>query len=171
MNEKRVPGRRVFIAIEIVCVILLACLVGATSLYQSQINDKDYTLTNLQNQVTIQQKALNDLLNGTTTLVTVDDIALNASAWLNKAVIVGGKLSGPLNFSVPVGRPPYNYTLFRFNETSEASMVFAGLSWNSSDLYDLVNVAITGVVSYRSTGFGLQGSGFFIKTESVILLK
>jgi hypothetical protein len=51
MSEKKVVGRRVFIALEIVCIILLACLVGATSLYQWQINDKDNTITNLQNQL------------------------------------------------------------------------------------------------------------------------
>jgi hypothetical protein len=51
MSEKKVVGRRVFIALEIVCIILLACLVGATSLYQWQINDKDNTITNLQGQV------------------------------------------------------------------------------------------------------------------------
>jgi chromosome segregation ATPase len=51
MSEKKVVGRRVFIALEIVCIILLACLVGATSLYQWQINDKDNTITNLQSQI------------------------------------------------------------------------------------------------------------------------
>jgi len=70
MSEKRVVGRRVFIALEIVCIILLACLVGATSLYQSQISDKDNTIfsqnsqiSSLQNQASNLQNQVNDLNN------------------------------------------------------------------------------------------------------------
>jgi heme/copper-type cytochrome/quinol oxidase subunit 1 len=66
MSEKEVVGRRIFIALEIVCIILLACLVGATSLFQSQINDKDNTIStlkttniNLQNQVNVFTEILN----------------------------------------------------------------------------------------------------------------
>lgn len=72
MSEKKVVGRSVLIALEIVCIILLACLVGATSLYQSQINDKDNTITNLQNQV-------NDVNN-------ILDLA-KSTVWVNNQTI------------------------------------------------------------------------------------
>jgi uncharacterized coiled-coil protein SlyX len=61
----------------------------------SQISQLVSNITNLQNQVAIQQKILNDLLNVTATVVTVDEITLNASAWLNKTVIVEGQTSRP----------------------------------------------------------------------------
>jgi hypothetical protein len=47
-KSNRVVGRSVAIALGIICIVLVAFLVGATSLYQSQINDKDNTITNLQ---------------------------------------------------------------------------------------------------------------------------
>jgi hypothetical protein len=66
MSEKKVVDRRMLIGFEIVCIILIACLVGATSLFQSQINDKDNTIStlktinaNLQNQVNVYTEILN----------------------------------------------------------------------------------------------------------------
>jgi uncharacterized coiled-coil protein SlyX len=140
---------------------------NSISSLSSQISQLNSNVTSLQNQVTIQQEELNDLRN--VTVVSVDDIALNASAWLNKTVIVEGKLSGPFGF-LPEDMPPYNYVLFRYNETSEASTVFAGLSWNSSDLYDLANVVVVGVVRFVRGGEFIR-SGFLIEAESIILLQ
>jgi uncharacterized coiled-coil protein SlyX len=144
---------------------------------QNQVTSENSTislltsnLSNLQNQFTIQQKALNDLLNVTATVVTVDDLRLNPDAWLNKRVIVEGKLSGLVGFA-PENIPPYDYILFRYNETSEASTVFVGLSWNSSNLYDLANALVIGIFSSVIGDFEFHRGGYLIEAESVILLK
>lgn len=55
MSEKKVLGKRIFIALGIVCIILLVCLVGATSLYQSQINNKDNTIFSQNSQISSLQ--------------------------------------------------------------------------------------------------------------------
>jgi len=81
MSEKKVVSRRVFIALEIACIILLACLVGATSLYQSQINDKDNTITNLQNQVNDLNNTLN--LAKSTVWVNNQTISQPQNSWSN----------------------------------------------------------------------------------------
>lgn len=101
MSEKKVVGRRLFIALEIVCVILVACLVGATSLYSLQINDRDNTIsslnsqisqldanvTNLQNQDNQLQTWLDGnktLLNQTQTWLDGNKILLNQTqTWLD----------------------------------------------------------------------------------------
>ena len=72
MSEKKVVSRRVFIALEIVCIILVACLVGATSLYRWQIDDKDNTITSLQSQ-----------MNNLTSIVNL----ANSTVWVNNQTI------------------------------------------------------------------------------------
>jgi hypothetical protein len=72
MSERKVASRRMFIALEIVCIILLACLVGATSLYSLQINDKDNTITSLQSQ-----------MNNLTNIVSL----ANSTVWVNNQTI------------------------------------------------------------------------------------
>ena len=104
----------------------------------------------------------------TATVGTVDDMTLNASAWLNKTVVVEGKLAGPV-IPFPEKVPPYDYELFRYNETSYASTVFIGVLWNSSNLYDLTNVLVIGVIRFVVGGDEFHTGGYFIEAESVPL--
>jgi uncharacterized coiled-coil protein SlyX len=134
----------------------------------SRISQLDSNITNLQNQVAIQQRILNDLLNVTATVVTVDEITLNASAWLNKTVIVEGKLFGPM-VSIPEKMPPGGYIVCRSNETSETPTIFVWVSWNNGGGYNFTNVIVVGIVRFASSGDFFEG-GFFIEAESVILL-
>jgi predicted PurR-regulated permease PerM len=179
MSEKKMVRRNVVVALGMVCVVVAAGLVGVFAYYvndenntisslNSQISRLNSNVTNLQNQVTIQQKALNDLRN--VTVATVDDIALNASAWLNKTVILEGRLSGPIVYA-PEMVPPYDYLLFRYNETFENSTVSVGLTWNSVfNDYELANAVVIGVVRFVSSNEFHTG-GNFIETESAILLQ
>lgn len=81
MSEKKVVSRRMFIAFEIVCIILLACLVGATSLYSLQISDKDNTITSLQSQVNDLNNTLN--LSKSTVWVNNQTISPPQDSWWN----------------------------------------------------------------------------------------
>jgi len=160
--------------------IQISELNSTVSNLQNQITSQNSTislltsnLTNLQNQVMIQQEVLNVLLDGTATLVTVDDIAydptVDPSALLNKTVMVEGRLSDLVCF-FPEYMPPYDYKLYRLNETSEHPTVFAGLSWNSSNPLGFTNVLVIGVVRFVISGAFTMG-GYFIEVEGIFPLK
>jgi len=59
MNEKKTVKRRVLFGLEIVCIILIACLIGAGfALYSLQLRDKDNTITNLTNTVNLAKSTI-----------------------------------------------------------------------------------------------------------------
>jgi len=64
---------------------------------------------------------------------SIGEINSNPSAWVNKMVVVEGKLYGPLVF-IPESMPPYNYKLYGSNETIETigrkGSVSIGVLWN-----------------------------------------
>lgn len=184
MSEKRVVGRRVFIALEIVCIILLACLVGAISLYSLQINDKDNTITSLQSQINQLQTWLDGnktLLNQTQTWLSgnityynsqianlqnqlnslmngtetsLGIIVSNPSAWVNKTVVVQGALG--VQIHLPWQITLWNYVLVSSNGINQIGVLWNGAVPNSSQ------VQIYGVVRQ-----GLEGLVFYIKAETV----
>ena len=51
VNEKKVVGRNVAIALGIVCMILAVSLVGAFTYYMPMITDKDNTISSLNSQI------------------------------------------------------------------------------------------------------------------------
>jgi predicted PurR-regulated permease PerM len=51
-SEKKVVSRKVAIGLAIVCIVLLASLIGANLLYSSMINDKDSKISDLNQQIT-----------------------------------------------------------------------------------------------------------------------
>jgi hypothetical protein len=73
---------------------------------------------------------------------------------------------------IPEAQPPYNYWLFRPNETSDNSTVRFGVLWhgnNTSEIYDLREVMVVGILRLVSAGYFTTG-GYFIEAESVIPL-
>jgi hypothetical protein len=76
-------------------------------------------------------------------ITSVDEIMLNPSAWVNKKVLVEGKLNGPL-FFIPEDMPPWNYEL--------SSNGTIGVRWNGNDIYNYVNVRVYGVVRQGTRG-------------------
>jgi hypothetical protein len=79
-------------------------------------------------------------------VISVDEINSNPSAWVNKTVIVKGRLSGPLGF-IPEAMPPWNYILYRSNETIyKPGSVYIGVLWKNQENYGFKNVMVFGVV-------------------------
>ena len=71
-SEKKVVGRNVAIALEIICVILAVGLVGAVANYTSIISGKDNTIATKDSQIqtlTSQKNQLQTWLNGNLTLI------------------------------------------------------------------------------------------------------
>jgi uncharacterized coiled-coil protein SlyX len=61
MSEKKMVRRSVAIAIGIICIILVACLVGAFAGYMLIANDKNNTISSLHSEVTaLQNQILSD---------------------------------------------------------------------------------------------------------------
>lgn len=81
--------------------------------------------------------------------VSVRELELNPSAWVNQKVVVQGKLVGPLGFVAVGSPPPWNYELFGLNETIETigkpEVVKCGVLWNKGD-YNFENTLIIGVI-------------------------
>jgi hypothetical protein len=113
MSEKKVVGRRMFIALEIVCIILLACVVGATSLYQLQINDKDNTISSLNSQIS----QLNT--NATSLRSQIDSLNLsitNLQSQVNNLTdILSLRKSTTLYNGTVTIVPPFELTMLDFN--------------------------------------------------------
>ena len=79
----------------------------------------------------------------------IAEINSNLSAWVNKSVVIEGKLCGP-SIYIPESVPPWNYELFGPNETIETigkpETVAIGVLWNGEDQYAFENVIVTGVI-------------------------
>jgi cell division protein FtsL len=110
MSEKKVVGRRVFIALEIVCIILLACLVGATSLYQSQINDKDNTISSLSLKISQSNTNNTNLQNQIASLnSTISSLNTQVASLQNQAQALQTQMNELLNeTTIPLS---YSYTV------------------------------------------------------------
>jgi hypothetical protein len=80
---------------------------------------------------------------------SIGEINSNPSSWVNKMVVVEGKLVGPMGF-IPEATPPWNYELLRSNETVETigkkGTVSIGILWNYMDDYHFENTRVVGVV-------------------------
>ena len=80
---------------------------------------------------------------------SIGEINSTPSAWVNKLVVVEGKLVGPM-FSIPEEKSPWNYELFGSNETIETigrkGAVHIGVLWNGQDDYSFENTSVVGVV-------------------------
>lgn len=77
--------------------------------------------------------------------VNIDEISSAPSAWVNRTVVVEGKLWGPLGVFVPENYYPWNFRLFRPNATLKAG-VSIGVRWASEDHYAFERVIVVGTV-------------------------
>ena len=79
---------------------------------------------------------------------SIDEINSTPSAWVNKMVVVEGKLVGPM-FSIPEEKYAWNYELFGINETIETigkkEAVVIGVLWNGKGEYNFENTSVVGV--------------------------
>jgi hypothetical protein len=130
MNEKKVVRRSFAFGLSIICIVVVAGLVGALAYYHytPTINDKDTVISSLnaensqlnsiilslQEQVGTENLTINYLktiLNGTVTPLGI--ITSNPSVWVNTTVLVQGNLTelpstAYASWQIP---PPWNYLL------------------------------------------------------------
>jgi len=96
----------------------------------------------------------------------LDEIVLNPSAWVNKTVVVEGRLTGSFGH-VPEGAPPYDYEL-----SSNGTTI--GVFGNNTDIdYDSVSVRVYGVVRWgrRAGGLTYPSLGvYYIEAERIDVL-
>lgn len=99
---------------------------------------------------------------------TIDEIHANPSAWMNRTVVVEGKLSGPVGFIAAGIPPPCSHVLYRSNATSQSEEVFIYIRWSGS--YEFEKTIVIGVLreGYWSLFFG--GGQHYIEALDVIRL-
>ena len=111
MNEKKVTGRNVVIALGIICIILAVGLVGTVANYTSKISGKDNTITTNNSQIRALTTKLNQLQNTITNLQSqIND--LNDIVNLAKSTVWVD--------SQTVSQPANSYVYWRF------SAIYAG---------------------------------------------
>jgi flagellar basal body-associated protein FliL len=163
IKETKTARKGIVVVLGIICIILIAGLGGTIAVYTLMIKDKNgtisslrsqisqldsdvtnlekqvtsdnFTINSLTSQVTNLQKQVNDLLNAS--YVSVDEITANASAWVNKTVVVEGNIS--LNIYTGWWWAPWNYEL-----SSNGTTI--GVSW-PGNLSNGKNVLVLGVVT------------------------
>lgn len=103
---------------------------------------------------------------------TLDEINSYPSVWVNRTVVVKGKLWGPLVFAGVGIPPPWNYKLFRPNATQTSEEVFIGVLWNSRDEYAFEKTIVIGVVreGHWSSMWGGHPVGYYIEAQEIIRL-
>jgi hypothetical protein len=118
MNEKKVVRRRVLIGLEIVCIVLIACLVGAGfALYSLQMRDKDNTITNLTNTVNLAKSSV---------WVYNQTISQSEDSWTNWTIRANyaGYISVHFyrsNIFNPSAKVVYSYHGINYNQTLEGT--------------------------------------------------
>lgn len=102
------------------------------------------------------------------------EINSNPSVWLNRTVMVEGKLSGP-SYYIPEDHPPWNYELFGPNETIETlgkpETVAIVVLWNGEVQYAFADVIVIGVVREgRLYSWGHTTVCYYIEAQEIIRL-
>jgi hypothetical protein len=173
MSERKTIRRDAAIAIGMICIVLVAGLIATIAVCTSTISILNSQVMNLQNQLNALQTQVNDLRN-VTAFVTMDEIRLNPSLWVNRTVAVEGKLSGPYTGFIPEeGPPPFDYKLNRVNETYDTLPkppyelngfpVSIWVDWNGTGDYWWTKVTVFGVV--KESGFL-----YYIRAQEIYLL-
>ena len=157
-KEKKVVGRRIALALGIICIVLASCLVWAIVVLSS-LNSQ---ISSLNSQVS----SLNSELVATP--VTVSELANNSSMWVNKAIMVEGQLSLFL---------PPGFVSFPFDYELTSNGTTIGVSWSINPHYNDQNVLVVGIVTAgRSTMYYANGTWgpvgpviYFIEAEGIYI--
>ena len=118
----------------------------------SILNDKNRIINSLNSEIS-QLNA-----NNVTTLVSIAEITLDPSAWVNRTVVVEGKLNGPIAYITSI---PWYYEL-SVNGTIESQDALGpnciGVDLgNKGGVYESANVVVIGVVSKGEIGTIVSG--------------
>jgi hypothetical protein len=196
---KKIAGRVVAIALGIICIVLAAALVGAFAYYVPLTNEKDNTIhflntqisqlesniTDLQSQLASDNSTINSLISNLTRLqnqlswfltptISIERIVSGPSEFVNKTVVVEGKLFGPLVYFTSIS---WGYEL----STNGTEMPQTNLGPNAigvdlglrGRVYSGEDVVLTGVVQKGFIGTIVSGESptvsYYIEAEFVIL--
>jgi cell division protein FtsL len=88
-SEKKVVSRKVAIGLVMVCIVLLASLVGAILVYSSMINDKDSKILELNQNITGKDSiisSLNSLVANLTIFQAIANLA-RSTIWVNSKTV------------------------------------------------------------------------------------
>ncbi|MDH5732852.1 MAG: hypothetical protein OEY88_03585 [Candidatus Bathyarchaeota archaeon] len=99
---------------------------------------------------------------------TIDEIHANPSVWVNRTVVVEGKLIGPVGFFAVGIPPPCSHILYRSNATSRSEEVFIYLRWSGS--YEFEKTTVVGVVREGHWSLFHGGGQHYIQALDVIRL-
>jgi len=172
MNEKKLVGRNVAVVLLIVCIILASGLIGTLAYYVPKINDNDNMIATLKSQisqlisnVTNLQDRIEGFLNGSIIpTIPLEMIMSNASAWVNKTVVVEGNLSGFVHAHIPEDMN-WDYTLSSDGWTIGVERV--------RGYYSSVPVRVQGVFRQETRAGGIwpfPSTYYFIEAERLDFL-
>ncbi len=136
MSEKKVVNRDIAIGIGVLCVVLLAALVGAVFIYTSMLNNKDSQIADLQSQVEFGNSTIDRL----TAIVNLS----NSTIWVNNESInqpAGNSSYTSWSFSVSYA----GYVVVDVPSSSiPNTYVELSYSWNGVNYDNTVNVGSGG---------------------------
>jgi hypothetical protein len=178
-KETQISRKGIILALGIICIILIAGLVGTIAAYISMIDDKNNTISSLNTQiskldssvtrlkqqitsdnatinsltsnVTSLQKQPNSILNGSTSPLGI--IMSDPSAWVNKTVMVEGTIRFLL--------PPSSYGPF-LNLGKPVFPPVVGLSSLGT------TIGIYFAASYNGSSYVYSGSGENVTVQGVV---
>jgi hypothetical protein len=167
MSEKEVASRRVAIAAGIICIVLVSGLVGVVVYSMSILSDKNRIINSLNSEIS-QLNA-----NNVTTLASINEITLDPSAWVNRTVVVEGKLNGPFAYFTSI---PWYYELsvngtIMSQDALGPNCIGVDLG-NKGSVYESANAVVIGVVRKGEIGTIVAGAQptitYYIEAENVL---
>jgi cell division protein FtsL len=172
-SQKKVVGRTVAIALGMVCIVLLAGLVGAIVVYmpmvnnlQSQMTEKDNTISSLNSQISDLNNSLNQISNSTSNKDT-QIAALNSQvADLNSQIssltnILYLNASAFLVYNQGVTQDPNASTTVFIDMLNYAGYVSVDVQSNSTTTYVEVIYSSHGVNYDNNMTVGTSGTAAF----------
>ena len=176
-SQKKVVGRTVAIALGIVCIVLVASLVGAIAVYTPMVNnlksqtaEKDDTISSLNSQISALNSSLNQISSSTSSKDS-QIAALNLQvAGLNSQVssiasILALNVSTYLVYNQGVTQEPNaSTTVFPTDEQTPlyyAGYVYVAVQSSSNTTYVEVIYTLYGINYDNSVTVGTSGTAAF----------
>jgi len=163
LQEKKGSNKKV-IALAVICVILIASLIGVFAIYQpttqqSQIAQKDQTIASLQSQLASLQEQISQYGNSTSTYI-LQIAALNEQIAEYNATLAGAQQNlATANSILALGK---SGILYQGTFSQEANTVTAIYS-NALDYagYVIVEIQATANTTYAQVSFPFGDGGIF----------
>jgi len=142
MSEKKVVNRNIALGIGVLCIVLLATIVGVVADYTSVLNNKNSQIANLQSQVGFDNFTIDRL----TAIVNLT----NSTVWVNEESV-----------SQPAGNSSNTYTSWFYSVSYAGYVVVDVLSSSNPNTYVELEYSWNGVNYDNTTDVGSGGSASF----------